>query len=141
MAIEPYLFFNGRCEEALRFYEHAFGARVETLSRFGDNPDPSGLERLPPGWREKIMHASFLIGDARVMASDGNTTEPAQFRGFALSVGIASAEEARRAFEALSEGGRIDMPFGPTFWSPYFGMVTDRFGVQWMVTAPFQPQT
>ncbi|MEJ5366684.1 MAG: VOC family protein [Bryobacteraceae bacterium] len=140
MAVEPYLFFNGRCEEALRFYEHALGARVETLSRFGDSPDESVLDRLPPGWREKIMHASFLIDGARVMASDGNTAEPAQFRGFALSVGIASEEEARRAFEALGEGGRIDMPFGPTFWSPYFGMVTDRFGVQWMVTAPFQPQ-
>jgi PhnB protein len=141
MAIEPYLFFNGRCEEALRFYEHAFGARLETLSRFGDSPDESALERLPPGWREKVMHASFLVGDARIMASDGNGSGPAEFAGFALSLGISSEEEARRVFDELSEGGRIDMPFGPTFWSPWFGMVTDRFGVQWMVTAPFQPAT
>lgn len=138
MAIEPYLFFNGRCEEALRFYEQAFGARVETISRYSDSPDPSVLERLPQGWNGKIMHASFLIGDARVMASDGNTGAPAEFRGIALSVNFSGEAEAKRAFAALAEGGRVDMPGGPTFWSPYFGMATDRFGVQWMLTVPPQ---
>lgn len=136
MAIEPYLFFNGRCEEALRFYEHAFEAKIETVARFRQSPAPPPEELLPEGWLDKVMHASFLIGDARVMISDGNTDEPAQFRGFALNVNFASEDEARRAFERLSDGGRVDMPIGPTFYAACFGMVTDRFGVQWMVMAP-----
>lgn len=82
------------------------------------------------------MHASFLIGDARVMVSDAHTNEPPQFRGFALNVNFASEVEAKRAFERLSDGGRVDMPLGPTFYSPCFGMVKDRFGVQWMVMVP-----
>lgn len=135
MAIEPYLFFNGRCDEALRFYEHAFGAKIEAVSRFRESPAPLP-EDLPEGWGDKVMHASFLIGDARVMLSDGRTDEPAQFRGIALNVNFADVEEARRAFERLGEGGRVDMPFGPTFYAAGFGMVTDRFGVQWMVMAP-----
>lgn len=135
MAIEPYLFFNGRCEEALRFYEHAFEAKIETVARFRESPVPFARE-LPDGWAEKVMHASFLVDDARVMVSDGNTDEPPQFRGFALNVNFASEVEAKRAFERLSDGGRVDMPLGPTFYSPCFGMVKDRFGVQWMVMVP-----
>lgn len=135
MAIEPYLFFNGRCEEALRFYEHAFGAQVEEIARFRESPAPLPPE-LPEGWGEKIMHASLLIGSARVMFSDARTDEPAQFRGFALNVNFASEDEARSAFERLSAGGRVDMPLGPTFYAACFGMVTDRFGLQWMVMVP-----
>jgi len=136
MAIEPYLFFNGRCEEALRFYQQAFGARIETVMRFRESPSPPSEGMLPQGWGDRIMHASFLIGDARVMASDGNSDAPPAFHGFRLSVVIEPEEEARRVFAALADGGRVDMPFGPTFFAPYFGMVTDPFGVGWMVTAP-----
>lgn len=135
MAIEPYLFFNGRCEEALRFYEHAFGAKIEAVTRFRESPVPPARE-LPEGWGDRVMHASFLIGDARVMASDAHTDQAAQFRGFALCVNFSSEEEARRAFERLSEGGRVDMPLGPTFYAACFGMATDRFGVQWMAMVP-----
>ncbi len=137
MAIEPYLFFNGRCEEALRFYEQAFEAKVETAVRFRESPAPPA-RALPEGWGEKIMHASFLIGDARVMLSDGDTDAPPEFRGFALNVNFTGEETARRVFERLAEGGRIDMPAGPAFFAALFGMVTDRFGVQWMVTVPGQ---
>lgn len=133
--IEPYLFFNGRCEEALRFYEHAFEAKIETVARFRESPVPPGRE-LPEGWGEKIMHASFLIGDARVMLSDAHTDAPPRFEGFALNVNFSSEDQARRAFERLSEGGRVDMPLGPTFYAACFGMVTDRFGLQWMVMVP-----
>jgi PhnB protein len=132
MAIEPYLFFNGRCEEALRFYEDALAAKIETVARFRESPAPLPPD-LPAGWGEKIMHASFLIGDARVMASDARTDAPPEFRGFALNVNFIGEEEARRAFERLSDGGRVDMPLGPTHYAKSFGMVTDRFGVQWMV--------
>lgn len=131
--IEPYLFFHGRCEEALRFYEQAFEARVEVTTRFRESPAPPGRE-LPEGWGEKVMHASFLIGDARVMLSDADTDQPARFQGFALNVNFGSEEQARRVFERLGNGGRVDMPLGPTFYASCFGMVTDRFGVQWMVT-------
>jgi len=137
MPIEPYLFFNGRCEEALRFYERAFGARVEGISHFRDNPNPMPEGMLPPGWADKVMHASFLIGGARVMVSDGRSAEPPRFEGFALSVVIEPEAEARRVFDALADGGRIDMPMQPTFYSPWFGMVRDRFGVQWMITGPY----
>lgn len=135
MAIEPYLYFNGRCEEALRFYEEALAARIETIVRFRESPVPFS-RALPEGWGEKVMHASFLIGDARVLASDADTDEPAQFRGFALNVNFTSEADARRAFSRLSEGGRVDMAIGPTFYAACFGMVTDRFGVQWMVMVP-----
>ncbi len=136
MAIEPYLFFNGRCEEALRFYEEAFEAKIETAIRYRESPAPPPEGFLPEGWLDKIMHASFLIGDARVMISDGNTDAPPRFSGFALNVNFALEEQARSAFERLSEGGRVDMPLGPAFYAACFGMVTDRFGVQWMVTVP-----
>lgn len=138
MPVEPYLFFNGRCEEALALYEKAFGAKIEHLSRFRDNPNPMPEGSLPPGWEAKVMHASFLIGNSRVMASDGNSAAPVEFRGFALSVVLEPEEKARAAFEILADGGQVDMPMMPTFYSPYFGMVRDRFGVQWMITGPYR---
>ncbi len=137
--IEPCLFFNGRCEEALRFYEQAFGAKIETVSRFRESPVPPPEEGMPDGWMDKIMHASFLIGDAPVMLSDGNRGEPPQFSGIALNVNFGDEGEARRVFGRLSEGGQVDMPIGPAFYAACFGMVTDRFGVQWMVTVPLPP--
>ncbi|MFO1463255.1 MAG: VOC family protein [bacterium] len=131
--IEPYLFFDGRCEEAIEFYRKALGAEVEMLMRYKENPDPS---RNPPGSAEKIMHASLRIGSSRVMASDGNCTGKPSFQGFSLSVSAANEAEADRLFAALAEGGQVQMPLAKTFFSPRFGMVADRFGVLWMVIVP-----
>ena len=136
MSIECYLFFEGRCEEALRFYERAVGAKVEMLLRHRDSPEPPRPGMLPPGAEDKVMHAKATIGDSVVMASDGMCTGKPTFEGFSLSITLPDAAAARRAFDALSEGGEIRMPLGRTFWSPCFGMVRDRFGVGWMVTVP-----
>ena len=133
MIVEPYLFFGGRCEEALDFYTKALGARVEMIMRFRENPGPMPPGSIPPGFEDKVMHASVRIGGTRVMASDGNRIG-AKFDGFSLSYAAASETEARRAFAELSAGGAVGMPLAKTFWSPCFGMVTDRFGVAWMVT-------
>jgi len=130
--IQPYLFFEGRCEEAIEFYRKALGAQVEMLMRFKDAPAGEG----PPGPKppaEKIMHASLKVGDAVVMASDGMCNNKPSFSGFSLSVPAASVAQGEKLMKALSEGGQVTMPFGKTFWSPGFGMVSDRFGVSWMV--------
>ncbi len=134
MRIEPYLYFNGQAEAALAFYEKALDARVEMKMRFSESPDPIPQGRLPAGFENKLMHASLVVGNARVMLSDGGAMTGQAIGGFSLSLQYDSDAEARRAFDALADGGRIDMPMGPTFWSPCFGMVTDRFGVHWMVT-------
>jgi PhnB protein len=131
--IQPYLFFGGRCEEALEFYTRALGATVETSMRYREAPDSPPPGMLPQGYDDKIMHASFRVGDQVVMASDGCGDTPA-FAGFSLSISFSSQDEARRAFERLSDGGSVTMPLGETFWSPLFGMLTDRFGLGWMVT-------
>jgi len=118
----------------LGFYERALDAKVETKMRFLESPDPHPDGRLPAGFENKIMHASLFIGDARMMLSDGGALTGRPMGGFSLSLQYHSESDARAAFDALADGGRIDMPIGPTFWSPCFGMVTDRFGVHWMVT-------
>jgi PhnB protein len=131
--IEPYLFFSGRCEEAIAFYRSAIGAELEMLMHFKDSPDPVPAGMLPPGFETKVMHASLRIGSSRVMVSDG--CEPAAgFQGFSLSLAFPTEADAAQAFAALSEGAKVTMPLGKTFWSPCFGMLTDRFGVGWMVT-------
>ena len=134
MSIEAYLFFNGRCEEALEFYKKALGAEVTMLMRFKDSPEPPAPGMVPPGSENKIMHVSFRIGDSTVMASDGHCTGQTNFQGFSLSVTVPNEAEADKKFAALAEGGKVLMPMGKTFWSPRFGMVTDRFGVGWMVS-------
>ena len=133
MAIEPYLFFNGRCEQAIEFYRKALGAEVLMLMRYKESPEPPPPGMVPAGWDNKIMHTCLRIGDANVMASDG-CSEGATFQGFSLALSVADEAAAQRAFTALSEGGQVQMPLGKTFWSPCFGMVADRFGVGWMVT-------
>lgn len=133
MALQPYLFFNGRCEEAIEFYQRALGAKVEMLMRFKESPEQPPPDQVPPGSGDKVMHASLKIGDTVVMASDGNCTGKTEFAGFSLSLTVADAAQADRVFNALAEGGQVQMPMGPTFWSPRFGMVADRFGVGWMV--------
>ncbi|MFT7723539.1 MAG: VOC family protein [Roseateles sp.] len=134
MKIDPYLFFDGRCEEAIEFYKRALGARVEFMMRNSESPEPLPEGRLPPGSEHKIMHASLHIGGALVMMSDGMCSGEGGFRGFSLSLDCADADTAREAFAALADGGRVATPLGRTFWAPLFGMVTDRFGVNWMVS-------
>ena len=132
-AIDPYLFFNGRCEEAVAFYQSALGAEVEMLLRVKDSPDPPPPGTYPPGSGDKVMHASLRINGQLVMASDGCAFGVPEFKGFSLSLSVGDEAEAGRAFDALAQGGTVQMPLGKTFFSPRFGMVTDRFGVQWMV--------
>ena len=131
--VQPYLFFGGRCDEALKFYQTALGAEVQMLSRFKDSPEPYMAQ---PGIEEKVMHASFKIGETTLMASDGRCEGEAKFDGFSLSISVADEKEADRVFAALSEGGEVTMPLEKTFWSPKFGMLTDKFGVGWMVSIP-----
>ena len=134
MRVEPYLFFNGRCEEAVEFYKKALGAEVAMLMRFKDSPEPHAPGMLPPGSGNKVMHVSFRVGDTTVMASDGFCKGQTDFQGLSLSLTVANEAEADRVFAALAEGGQVQMPLGKTFWSPRFGMVSDRFGLGWMVT-------
>lgn len=131
--IEPYLFFNGNCEEAVEFYRKALGAKVEMTMRFKDSPEPPPPGTVPPGYENKIMHTSFWVGETMVMASDGCGDEASGFKGFSLALTVPTEAEADRAFAALAEGGKVTMPLGKTFWSPRFGMLEDRFGVGWMI--------
>ena len=135
MQIEPYLFFEGRCEEAVEFYRKSIGAQVVMLMRFKESPEPPP-GTLPPRSENKVMDASLLIGDATVMASDGMSAGPPRFQGFSLSLTAPDAPRANQFFTALADGGKVQMPLTKTFWSPLFGMVTDRFGVSWMITVP-----
>jgi PhnB protein len=130
MQVQPYLFFDGRAEEALEFYRSKLGAQVQMMMRFKESPDPIP-GKAPPG--DKVMHSSFRIGDTTVMASDGNCTGRPSFQGFSLSLNAKDEAHAERLFAALLEGGQVQMPLGRTFFSPAFGMVADRFGVSWMV--------
>jgi PhnB protein len=135
MQIQPYLFFEGRCEEALQFYSKALGAEVQMLMRYKDSPEPQPKgAKTPPA--DKVMHASMRIGDTEVMASDGFATGKPNFHGFSLSLSARDDAEARRWFEALSDGGKVQQPLIKTFFSSSFAMVADRFGVPWMVVVP-----
>jgi PhnB protein len=128
--VQPYLFFDGRADEAVEFYRQAVGAEVEFLLRFKDSPEPA---QCPPGSGEKVMHATLSIGQSKLMLSDGHCASQAQFKGFALSLTVPTVAEAERLFAALVVGGQVVMPQTKTFFSPSFGMVTDRFGVLWQV--------
>ena len=128
--IQPYLFLEGRCEEALDFYRRALGAEVTMLMRFRESPDK---EMVTPGSENKVMHASFRIGDSVVMASDGHCKGKPSFTGFSLTITVPDTATADRLFNALAEGGQVQMPLAKTFFSPRFAMVADRFGVSWMI--------
>lgn len=130
--VQPYLFFSGRCETALEFYRTAIGAQVDFLMRFNESPEPNP-PGLQPGFENKVMHATFHIGGSTLMASDGCSDVPS-FGGFSLSLTVPTEAEAHRAFDALVVGGKVGMPLTKTFWSPCFGMLTDQFGINWMVT-------
>lgn len=136
MQVQPYLFFEGRCEEALEFYRKAVGAEITMLMRMKDSPEPPPPGMVPPGSENKVMHASFTVGQSTLMASDGRSSGEPSFKGFSLSLMAADEAEAKKLFTALGEGGQVHMPLGKTFWSPAFGMIEDRFGISWMVQVP-----
>lgn len=133
--VTPYLFFSGRCQEALDFYQAALGAQVDTVMLYNQSPDPVPAGMLAEGFENKVMHASFRIGETTLFAGDG-TQEGQVFGAFSLTITLPTEADAERAFAALAEGGQVSMPLSKTFWSAYFGMVTDRFGLDWMVSVP-----
>ena len=133
MQVQPYLFFNGRCEEAVEFYRSALGAEVTMLMRYKDSPDPPPPGMVAPGSENKVMHTSFRIGETTVMASDGQCQGRPNFQGFSLSLTVPNEAEAERLFAALADGGQVQMPLTKTFFFSRFGMVADRFGVPWMI--------
>ncbi len=135
MQVQPYLFFDGRCDEALDFYKRAVGAEVTMLMRFKDAPEPSLCN---PGSENKVMHAQLRIGDTVVLASDGRCENKPKFEGFALTVSAKSESEADTVFAALGGGGQVTMPLAKTFFAQRFGMLSDKFGVHWMVIVPPQ---
>ncbi len=131
MKIQPYLMFAGNCEEAAAFYEQALDARRVHLARYGDSPEPMPEGMVPKGWEAKVMHVSLQVGDMQLMACD--SPDGGRFSGTQLSLNTPDLAEAQRRFDALAAGGQVTMPLAKTFWSPGFGMLTDRFGVPWMV--------
>lgn len=131
--VEAYLFFNGRCEEAIEFYRKALGAQVQMLMRYKDSPEAPPPDKVPPGSDDKVMHASFTVGDTTIMASDGDCSGRTDFGGFSLSITLGDVATAERIFTALADGGQVQMPLAQTFWATRFGMVADRFGVGWMI--------
>ncbi len=139
--IQPYVFFNGNCEQAVEFYRKALGAEVQMVMRYKESPEPPPPGMVPAGWDNKIMHTSFRIGETTVMASDGRSDEGPNFKGFSLALSVPTEREADRAFAALAEGGKVRMPLTKTFWSPRFGMLEDRFGIGWMISVPSEQQS
>ena len=144
MRVEPYLFLDGRCEEALDFYRQKLGAEVLMLMRVKDapsdgGPPPEGCEPPPAGTGDKVMHASFKLGTTTLMASDGNCGGKPRFEGVSLSLSVADDAAAERVFSALADGGQVQVPLAPSFFATRFGMVADRFGVAWMVVTDSQP--
>ena len=136
MKVESLITFGGRCEEALEFYKKSVGAEVTALMRWKESPDAA--MKGPPGYGEKIMHANFRIGETQLMAEDGLGDKAAEFKGMTLAIEAADDAEAKRVFTALGEGGKVTMALMKTFWTSSFGMLTDKFGVPWVVnvTAP-----
>ena len=132
MKVQAYITFGGRCEEALEFYKKSIGAEVTGLMRWKESPDRD--MKAPPGYEEKIMNAAFRIGDTQLMADDGMGEKTAEFKGMTLVIEVADDAEAKRVFTALGEGGNVMMPLMKTFWTSSFGMLTDKFGVPWMVS-------
>ncbi len=131
MKVQPYITFGGRCEEALEFYKKSIGAEVTGLMRWRENSDAA--MKGPPGYEEKVMNAAFRIGETQLMADDGMGETTAEFKGMTLAIEVADDAEAKRVFTALGVGGKVTMPLAKTFWTSSFGMLTDKFGVPWMV--------
>ncbi|NKE67334.1 VOC family protein [Ramlibacter sp. RBP-2] len=128
--LDSYLFFDGTCAEAMRFYERTLGGKLEMMMTYGESPDP---QQCPPGSKDRIMHANLIVDGRNLMASDTPAGQAAAMGGFSLSLAYQGADEARRIFDQLAEGGKVTMPVTKTFWAEAFGMLTDRFGTPWMV--------
>lgn len=135
MNVTPYLFFDGRCEDAIAFYRSVFGAELKMLMRFRESPDPIPEGMLPPGHEDKVMHAELRVGESVIMMSDGSRAEAPKFAGFSLAYSVPDVETAERLFATLAHDGEVQMPMAETFWSPRYGAVVDRFGVSWMIMA------
>ncbi len=135
MFVQPYVFFNGRCEEAMKFYGQALGAEVTTMMRFGESPDPQSKINMAPGTDDKIMHANVRIRDTQIMMSDGRCEGAPKFEGFALTLNATNVADAEKLYAALGEGGTPHAPLMKTFFAERFGMMTDKFGVLWMIMA------
>ena len=131
MKVQAYITFGGRCEEALQFYKKSIGAEVTGLLRWKESPDAA--MKPPPGYEKKVMNAAFRIGETQLMADDGMGPKQAEFKGMSLVIEVADDAEAKRIFTALGEGGSVQMPLTKTFWTSSFGVLTDKFGVPWMV--------
>jgi PhnB protein len=134
MQVQPYLNFDGRCEEALNFYRKAIGAEVTALMRMNESPEPPPPGTLAPENGNKVMHSTFRVGETTIMASDCGCEGKTGFQGFSLAIGVPTPADADRLFAALADGGKVHMPLGKTFWSPRFGVVADKFGVAWMIS-------
>ena len=132
MEVSPYLFFNGTCEEALKFYEGTLGAKIEAVMKNEGSP---AQEHVPPDWKDKVLHARFKIGDHVLMASDAPPGHYSAPQGFSISVSVKDATKAEQTFNTLADNGSVQMPFGPTFWAKGFGMCVDRFGIPWMINS------
>lgn len=140
MNIEAYLSFGGNCEAAMKFYEQALGGKIAMIHRFGGSPMDDG--KLPMAWKEKVMHATLEAEGAKLMASDGMPGQPApSYSGFSVSINVRDKVRAEKVFNALAAGGKVQMPFAPTFWAQGFGMLTDKFGVPWMVNCDAAAQS
>jgi len=137
--INTYVFFKGRCEEALEYYKEHLGAEVTCLIRFSEAPEPAPEGMLPEGYENKVMHSQFKVANAEIFASDGCEPDKTP-EGFSLALTIPSRDEAVRVFDALADSGTVNMPLAETFWSPLYGQVTDKFGVGWMVMLPGKDQ-
>jgi PhnB protein len=137
MELEPYLFFNGQCEEALSFYSRIFGGKIESLMRFEGTPMEADT---PPEYKKKVMHARFKSPTLKFMASDGRPGSHQESGNISLSIDSRSLAEAQRVWQKLAEGGKVEMPFGDTFWGAKFGTLTDKFGIDWMVNCALPKQ-
>lgn len=132
MQFQTYLFFDGKCGEAMRFYEHVLGGKIDMMMKYSESPE--GCEQMPPGSGDRIMHASLTVDGALLMASDTPGGQPPEgMKGFSVSLNYPTPAAAKAVFDALAEGGKVGMPLGKTFFAETFGMVTDRFGTPWMV--------
>ena len=130
MQLNPYLLFNGNCEEALKFYEQAIGGKIESINKFAGSPS---AEHVPAEWGDKVLHATMKIDGNLLMASDAPPGHYAQPQGLQVAISLNDAAKGEQIFNALAEGGTTTMPFSKTFWASGFGMCTDRFGIPWMV--------
>lgn len=136
MQINPYLHFNGNCAEAFKFYERCLGGKIEMMHTYGDSPMK---DQVPPAMANRVMHVHLVADGQSLFGSDSPHATVEQVQGMTVSLGVPSLEDGQRIFRELSQGGSVTMPFEKTFWSPGFGMVTDRFGTPWMVNVEHKP--